>query len=100
MINDHLELIVVLAEAREGLGMDVDPRDSHLLDVVATNLRAARARRKISQSDLAFASGIKHQSLISEIENGRPALLPVYGRLARALEIPLTDLFEDLDVDR
>jgi DNA-binding XRE family transcriptional regulator len=65
------------------------PKSSRL----ENRLRVARAERELSQSDLAELVGVSRQT-ISSIETGQyvpSALLAL--RLARALAIPIADLF-------
>ncbi|MGH9888853.1 MAG: helix-turn-helix transcriptional regulator [bacterium] len=60
---------------------------------LANRLRVARAERNLSQTDLAGRVGVSRQT-ISSIETGQyvpSALLAL--RLARALDIPVADLF-------
>jgi putative transcriptional regulator len=60
---------------------------------LANRLRVARAERDLSQTELADQVGVSRQT-ISSIETGQyvpSALLAL--RIARALAIPITDLF-------
>lgn len=78
--------------------MELEPRDVHVLKVVGTNIRLARVRRGWSQEELAHQAGINHQSLISPLERGQTrSRLDTYVRLARALELPLHQLFDGVE---
>lgn len=61
-------------------------------EILGENVRALRARRKLSQLELAVISGLT-QGYISAIENeSRAVSIDVMGQLAAAFEIPLADL--------
>ncbi len=61
--------------------------------VLRTQLRAIRAARIMSQSELARAVGVSRQT-ISSIETGQYCPSTVLAlRLARTLETPFTELF-------
>lgn len=56
-----------------------------------------RKRRRLSQEELAFRSGI-HKNYLSGLENGsRNPTLKVLSRIASALETDLSDLFKGLE---
>jgi len=60
---------------------------------LANRLRVARAERNLSQTQLADAIGVSRQT-ISSVETGQygpSALLAL--RIARELDLPMTDLF-------
>lgn len=63
--------------------------------VVGANLRRARLERGLSQESLAAESGIA-PSFLSQIENGRrsPTITTV-DVLARALSVPIVELFAE-----
>lgn len=71
----------------------------HLGDVLASNVRAQRARRRWRQSDLASRTGWSKDT-ISDIETGRRRVgvedIPI---LCRALEVTLPKLLEGADSD-
>ncbi len=60
-------------------------------DTFGTRLRTARQRRGWSQQQLADAAGISQQS-VGKIENGKTETSRYAMRLARALEIPLSEI--------
>jgi transcriptional regulator with XRE-family HTH domain len=56
-------------------------------------IRQLREGRKMPQEELAHAAGI-HVTYLSGIENGkRNPGLQIIGKLARALKVPISDLF-------
>ncbi|WP_078849603.1 helix-turn-helix domain-containing protein [Streptomyces sp. NRRL F-5126] len=74
--------------------MSADPRESSVRDLLAANLKAARARQNMSLSRLARLSGLSKATL-SQLESGagNPTIETV-SSLARALGEPLTHLLE------
>lgn len=61
-------------------------------------VRELRADRGLSQEQLAFAAEIS-TPYVSDVENGkRSPGLDVLARLARALGVTLSELFENVDV--
>lgn len=61
--------------------------------LVGINLRRSRYERELSQEELAYAAGIA-PSFLSQLENGkRSATVTTLDILAKALRIPITDLF-------
>ena len=69
-------------------------RKSPTIKVLARNVRELRGKLELSQAELAEEVGVE-QNAISLIENGRsnPTIL-VLEQVARALGVPLTELFE------
>ena len=62
------------------------------LKILGDKVRAARKSKKISQEKLAEFSGL-HPTYVSNIENGKVnASIYSYYALAKALEIPLSEL--------
>lgn len=72
--------------------------DETLLQVVGLRIRDLRTQRGLSLKDLAYKIGMESSNL-SVIENGRsnPQLI-TYAKIASALEINLSDLF-DIEFD-
>lgn len=72
--------------------MDFD--DSIFLTAFGANLRDARINAKISQEELAAQAGLD-RTYISLLERGKrnPSLVCI-GKLAEALQIPMSDIFD------
>jgi transcriptional regulator with XRE-family HTH domain len=71
-------------------------RPSTALDTFGANLRAARARRGLTQEQLAHASGVTSGE-ISRMERGvREPRITTLVRLADALDVPPADLLAGL----
>lgn len=72
--------------------------DEALLKLIGNHIRELRKARKLSLRDVAFKIGMEPSNL-SVIENGKsnPQIL-TYARIASALNVTLTDLFE-IDFD-
>jgi len=71
------------------------PRATHSATrrLLATNVRAIRLRRKISQEELAEAAGIAQQTL-SELETAkRNVSVDLLGHVADALDVDVAELF-------
>jgi len=67
----------------------------HLNEIVSKNVRTLREIRGLSQHQLGKRLGFSN-TYISEIESGRLNIsLKVVERLARALEVPFSMLFEE-----
>jgi transcriptional regulator with XRE-family HTH domain len=60
---------------------------------IAERLKAIRDRRLLTQDELAEKSGV-HYTTISKIENGGTARQSTVRKLAKALEVEPTELFE------
>ena len=57
-------------------------------------IRIQRSARRMSQLDLAAKSGL-HRSYVSDLERGgRNPTVQCIERIARALEMPISELFE------
>jgi XRE family aerobic/anaerobic benzoate catabolism transcriptional regulator len=69
---------------------DAEPRtDSEYLDLLGKNVRAARARRRLTRKALAAKSGVSERFL-AQLESGSGnASVLVLRQIARALEVPL-----------
>ncbi len=72
----------------------VDGQDGSVRDMLAANLRRARAQRGLSLSELARRSTIGKATL-SQLEagTGNPTIETVFS-LSRALELPISDLLD------
>jgi transcriptional regulator with XRE-family HTH domain len=69
-------------------------KEKTLVEKFAENLRAERARRKMSQGDLAAAVGIS-TSYVSFLERGlRSPPLETVDKIATALKMKPVDLFQ------
>ncbi|NQV96452.1 MAG: helix-turn-helix transcriptional regulator [Acidimicrobiaceae bacterium] len=65
--------------------------------VIAQRIREYRQGRKQTVANLAASSGIS-KGMMSKIENGQASpSLATLGRIARALEVPVTSLFRGLE---
>jgi transcriptional regulator with XRE-family HTH domain len=71
-----------------------DAYEGSVRDVLAANLKAARAREGVSLSEMARRSGISKATL-SQLEagTGNPTIETVFS-LSRALEAPISELLE------
>lgn len=58
-----------------------------------TNLMIAMARKSINFGELAKASGISRQTL-SYIKNGKSCKADVAGKIAHALNVDVTEIFD------
>jgi transcriptional regulator with XRE-family HTH domain len=66
-----------------------------LLAIFGRNVREARARRGLSQEELAFNAGMK-RSYLSDLERGtRNPSIKALGRLAAALGVSPSSLLQD-----
>ncbi|WP_329459346.1 helix-turn-helix domain-containing protein [Streptomyces sp. NBC_01497] len=74
--------------------MGSEPHEGSVRDLLAANLKAARARRQVSLSEVARLSGISKATL-SQLESGtgNPTIETVFS-LSRALGEPLSGLLE------
>ncbi|MBV1917480.1 MAG: helix-turn-helix domain-containing protein [Sphingomonadaceae bacterium] len=72
----------------------MDFNDSTFLTAFGANLRDARNNVKISQEELASQAGLD-RTYISLLERGKrnPSLVCI-GKLAEALKIPISDIFD------
>lgn len=71
----------------------------NLFKIVGNNIRNIRITKGLSQFDLSVkVEGDIDYTNISRIEQGRtnPTLLTLY-RISKALEVPLIDLFSEVD---
>lgn len=60
-------------------------------------IRYLRTRKKLSQEDLALEAGI-NKNYLSDLERGnRNPTVEVLNKIAQALEIPISTLFEGLN---
>ena len=65
--------------------------------VVADRVRAVRVWRNLTQEQLAHAAGVSPRS-VTGVESGRTGvLLDKLFLLARALDVPVADLVQELD---
>lgn len=72
---------------------DRNPHDARW--VFAQNMRVIRRLREVSQENLAFDAGVS-RAYIGEVERGNRAVsIDVMGRIAEALEVPLSDLLQE-----
>lgn len=63
--------------------------------VFAKNMRTVRRLRDISQESLAFDAAVS-RAYICDVEKGKRAVsIDVMGRIAEALEVPLSDLLQE-----
>jgi transcriptional regulator with XRE-family HTH domain len=68
-----------------------------LVEIFSTNLRAARLRKGLTQEELASLAGL-HRTYVGSAERGeRNVTLESVERLARALEVPPSDLLSGED---
>lgn len=66
-----------------------------LRKAVGDRIRVERARRRISQEDLAHASGLS-RVYVGAVERGEAACtLTVLARIARAMELPARELLPE-----
>lgn len=74
--------------------LNVDIDDSNFLNAFGANLRAIRNVTEISQEELASRAGLD-RTYISLLERGKrnPSLVCI-GKLSKALQISLSDLFD------
>jgi transcriptional regulator with XRE-family HTH domain len=80
--------------------MPSDARDSWDLKQIGDNLRRRRRALELSQEAVAFRAGFTNQSGVSKLERGeRESGITKYVRAARALEMPLGDLFDGIEQD-
>lgn len=63
-----------------------------------TNLETIRRNRNLQQQDVATAAGVP-QATISRIENGKGTTLLSALRIARALALPVEEVFGDVALD-
>lgn len=71
----------------------IPPHSSRL--VFAKNMRTLRRLRDISQENLAFDSEVS-RAYISDVEKAKRAVsIDVMGRIAEALDVPLSDLLQE-----
>lgn len=63
------------------------------MKVDVTNLMIAMARKSINFGELAKASGISRQTL-SYIKNGKSCKTDVAGKIAHALDVDVTEIFD------
>jgi DNA-binding XRE family transcriptional regulator len=67
---------------------------AHLKDTLARRVRELRLSKTMNQRELAEGAAIR-QALISQIERGEAnPTLDSIAKIAMALEVPFTDLFE------
>lgn len=98
MMGNSFRAMVFEPGARQASCMELEPRDARVLKAVGMRIRLARTERGWSQEELAHQAGIRHQSLISPLERGQTrSRLDMYVRIARALDLPLEQLFGGLD---
>lgn len=63
--------------------------------IFARNMRTLRRLREISQENLAFDAEVS-RAYIGEVERGsRSVSIDVMGRIADALQVPLSDLLKE-----
>jgi len=62
-----------------------------------TNLETIRRTRNLQQIDLASAAGVP-QATISRLENGKGTTLRSAMLIARALNLPVDEVFKDVDL--
>lgn len=68
-----------------------------IIKLIGQRLRNYRTQQKLSQEKLAELSGC-HPTYIGQIERGeKNATIESIAKIAAALELPLTKLFENLD---
>ena len=68
-----------------------------IIKLIGQRLRNYRVQKKLSQEKLAELSGC-HPTYIGQIERGeKNATIESIAKIAAALELPLTKLFENLD---
>jgi transcriptional regulator with XRE-family HTH domain len=73
---------------------------SETREALGRAIRVARARKRLSQDDLAKAAGV-NQSYISEVEGGdRNPAMGTLERIADALGMNLAQLFEAVEQER
>ena len=72
-------------------------REQEFLRAVGKRIRQFRKGRRLSQEELAFASGIT-QHYLSQVEQGkRNVSLITIRALANALEMPLSEFFSNIE---
>lgn len=75
------------------------PKQKQLREVLAENVRAHRARRRLTQEKLAELCG-SHQTYISAIEIGSSsASVDIIERVASALDVPAWKLLKAENLD-
>lgn len=82
-------------------GLDAESRPAAALEaVIAARVREYRVAAGLSAAEFAGRSGIS-RAMISRIESGTTsASLSTLGRLADALDVPVTALFRGVDAER
>ena len=66
-------------------------------ELIAWNIRRIRVAKDISQERLAFDAGVD-RSYLGSVERGEAnPTVDVLDRLAGTLDVPLTELFEEID---
>lgn len=79
-----------------GLNLEVD----RLSEVIGLRTRERRLAREMSVAELARRAGLS-KAVISKVENAQGAAnLQTLARIAAALEVPATSLFQGLDEER
>jgi transcriptional regulator with XRE-family HTH domain len=62
---------------------------------VADNVRAAMARRRITQSDLATALGVSQPAVSARLAGRTPFTVAELATAARVVDVPLSQLLPD-----
>jgi DNA-binding XRE family transcriptional regulator len=88
---------MALADYRAGKTSGLTPAEAIAFAEAASPLAFWRKKRGMTQTALAKAAGVA-QGYISELENGnRGGDLGLWMRMAKALDLPLEAIVEDLD---
>ena len=68
--------------------------------LVATNIQAAMERRGVNSAELARSAGLNSTGIYDILSGkSRSPRLDTIGKIARALGVPISSLFDDMEAD-